>query len=115
MIGVVQLIYVSAGNFGRSPVSVSLLGNNIEELIAAKRELKTALVENDLLKDVVDNDPEGIKEIRLELKDNAYVLGLDVRNVMAQVRSGFFGAQAQRFQRGQDEIRVWVRYSHQRL
>ncbi len=30
---------------------------------------------------------------------------------MAQVRSGFFGAQAQRFQRGQDEIRVWVRYN----
>ena len=39
------------------------------------------------------------------------MLGLDVRNVMAQVRSGFFGAQAQRFQRGQDEIRVWVRYN----
>ena len=29
---------------------------------------------------------------------------------MSQVRSGFFGFQAQRFQRGQDEIRVWVRY-----
>ena len=111
VIGVEQLIYGSGGNFGGSPVSVSLLGNNIEELKAAKRELKTALVENDLLKDVVDNDPAGIKEIRLELKDNAYVLGLDVRNVMAQVRSGFFGAQAQRFQRGQDEIRVWVRYN----
>ncbi len=38
------------------------------------------------------------------------MLGLDLRTVMAQVRSGFFGAQAQRFQRGQDEIRVWVRY-----
>lgn len=29
---------------------------------------------------------------------------------MSQVRAGFFGLQAQRFQRGQDEIRVWVRY-----
>jgi multidrug efflux pump subunit AcrB len=29
---------------------------------------------------------------------------------MSQVRAGFFGFQAQRFQRGQDEIRVWVRY-----
>ena len=29
---------------------------------------------------------------------------------MNQVRAGFFGVQAQRFQRGQDEIRVWVRY-----
>lgn len=110
VLGVEQLIYGSGGNFGGSPVSVSLLGNNIEELKGAKASLKKALLENDLLKDVVDNDPAGIKEIRLSLKDNAYALGLDVRTVMAQVRSGFFGTQAQRFQRGQDEIRVWVRY-----
>lgn len=111
VIGVESLIYGSGGNFGGSPVSVSLLGNNIQELKAAKAALKQNLEENSLLKDVTDNDPAGIKEIRLTLKDNAYLLGLDLRTIMAQVRSGFFGAQAQRFQRGQDEIRVWVRYN----
>ncbi|EAR00577.1 efflux RND transporter permease subunit [Maribacter sp. HTCC2170] len=110
VIGVESLIYGSGGNFGGDPVSVSLLGNNIEELKAAKNELKTAMVNNSALKDVADNDPAGIKEIRLELKDNAYLLGLDLRTIMNQVRAGFFGTQAQRFQRGQDEIRVWVRY-----
>ncbi len=111
--GVESLIYGSGGNFGGDPVSISLLGNNITELKAAKAELKTAMVENSLLKDVADNDPAGIKEIQLGLKDNAYLLGLDLRNVMDQVRAGFFGAQAQRFQRGQDEIRVWVRYDRE--
>lgn len=110
VIGVESLIYGSGGNFGGSPVSVSLLGNNIAELKAAKEELKTAMLNNGNLKDVTDNDPAGIKEIRLQLKENAYLLGLDLRSVMNQVRAGFFGAQAQRFQRGQDEIRVWVRY-----
>ncbi|MCL6267730.1 efflux RND transporter permease subunit [Flagellimonas myxillae] len=110
VIGVESLIYGSGGNFGGDPVSVSLLGNNIAELKAAKEELKTAMLNNALLKDVADNDPAGIKEIRLELKENAYLLGLDLRAVMNQVRAGFFGTQAQRFQRGQDEIRVWVRY-----
>lgn len=110
VVGTESLIYGSGGNFGGSPVSVSLLGNNINELKAAKNELKSALENNALLKDVADNDPAGIKEIRLELKENAYLLGLDLRNIMDQVRSGFFGVQAQRFQRGQDEIRVWVRY-----
>ncbi|MCJ7466937.1 MAG: efflux RND transporter permease subunit [Maribacter sp.] len=113
VIGVESLIYGSGGNFGGSPVSVSLLGNNIQELKAAKKELKEALENNALLKDVADNDPAGIKEIRLELKENAYLLGLDLRSVMNQVRAGFFGAQAQRFQRGQDEIRVWVRYDRE--
>nr|WP_299170299.1 efflux RND transporter permease subunit [uncultured Allomuricauda sp.] len=113
VIGVESLIYGSGGNFGGDPVSVSLLGNNITELKAAKAELKTALLNNALLKDVADNDPAGIKEIRLELKENAYLLGLDLRSVMNQVRAGFFGTQAQRFQRGQDEIRVWVRYDRE--
>ncbi|MCW5518745.1 efflux RND transporter permease subunit [Aureitalea sp. L0-47] len=108
--GAETLIFGSGGNFGGRPVSVSLLGNNIAELKAAKDELKREMVSNPQLKDVTDNDPAGIKEIRLELKENAYLLGLNLRDVMAEVRSAFFGVQAQRFQRGQDEIRVWVRY-----
>ncbi|HEA20222.1 MAG TPA: efflux RND transporter permease subunit [Pricia antarctica] len=110
VVGVESLIYGSGGNFGGAPVSVSLLGNNIEELKAAKSELKAILQSNSALKDIADTDPAGIKEIKLSLKDNAYSLGLDLRTVMNQVRAGFFGVQAQRFQRGQDEIRVWVRY-----
>jgi multidrug efflux pump subunit AcrB len=113
VIGAESLIYGSGGNFGGSPVSVSLLGNNIKELKAAKGELKSYLLNNSTLKDVSDNDPAGIKEIRLKLKDNAYLLGLDLRTIMNQVRAGFFGSQAQRFQRGQDEIRVWVRYDRE--
>jgi len=110
VIGVESLVYGGGGNFGGLPVSVSLLGNDISELKAVKAELKQSLEGNVLLKDVTDNDPAGIKEIRLELNESAYALGLNLRTVMTQVRSAFFGSQAQRFQRGQDEIRVWVRY-----
>ncbi|MCM8569337.1 efflux RND transporter permease subunit [Gramella jeungdoensis] len=111
--GVESLTFGSGGNFGGSPISVSLLGNNLGELEAAKEELKQNLENNSLLKDVTDNDPKGIKEINVQLKDNAYALGLDLGEVMRQIRNGFFGAQAQRFQRGQDEIRVWVRYNRE--
>jgi len=108
--GVESLVFGSGGNFGGSPVAISLLGNDIKELKSAKEELKQALENNPLLKDVIDNDPAGIKEVRIVLKDNAYLLGLNLQTVMSQVRAGFFGFQAQRFQRGQDEIKVWVRY-----
>ena len=110
LIGVESVVYGSGSNFGGKPVSVSLLSNNIKELKKAKSELKQALSSNALLKDIEDNDPAGIKEITLNLKENAYSLGLDLQYVMSRVRAGFFGVQAQRFQRGQDEIRVWVRY-----
>tara|TARA_R110002096_G_scaffold17522_7_gene60627 strand:- start:2043 stop:5237 length:3195 start_codon:yes stop_codon:yes gene_type:complete len=107
----VELLTLGSGrNFGGTPVSVSLLGYNTAELKAATAELRTILENNSLLADITDTDPEGIKEINIELKESAYALGLNLRDVMTQIRSGFFGLQAQRFQRGQDEIRVWVRY-----
>lgn len=111
--GVESLTYGGGGNFGGSPVSISLLGNNTEELKAAKTELKQKMESNALLKDITDNDPRGIKEINIKLNDKAYLLGLNTQGVMSQVRNGFFGFQAQRFQRGQDEIKVWVRYDEE--
>ncbi len=100
----------SGGNFGGKPVSLSLMSSNTEELKAAKEFTKTELEKNTLLKDITDNDPEGIKEIKITLKERAYSMGFTLNSVISQIRSGFFGHQVQRFQRGQDEIKVWVRY-----
>lgn len=105
-----SLTFDSGMNFGGKPVSVSLLSYNINELKAAKEELKEILRSNVLLRDISDNDPAGIKEIRVELNENAYLLGFTLNDVIGQVRAGFNGLQVQRFQRGQDEIIVWVRY-----
>lgn len=105
-----SVIFDSGSNFGGKPVSVSLLSYDIAELKAAKKELKQALSENPLLQNISDSDPAGLKEIKLKLKDQAYLMGYNLGDVIRQVRSGFNGLQAQRFQRGQDEIIVWVRY-----
>lgn len=105
-----SVIFDSGMNFGGKPVSVSLISYNIDELKAAKSELKEVLKSNTLLRDIGDNDPAGIKEIRVTLKDKAYLLGFSLNDVVSQVRAGFNGLQVQRFQRGQDEIIVWVKY-----
>ena len=108
--GVESLVYGSGGNFGGKPFSMSLLSDNIEELKAAKKLMREYLANNASLKDIEDNDPAGIKEIKITLKESAYAMGFRLNDVINQVRSGFFGFQAQRFQRRRDEIRVWVRY-----
>ncbi|MDA3892241.1 MAG: efflux RND transporter permease subunit [Salinivirgaceae bacterium] len=105
-----NLNYGSGSNFGGRPVSVSIIGENIAELKAVKEELKAIMATNSKLKNVTDNNPEGIKEIQINLKEKAQMLGVNLNDVMGQVRSGFFGMQVQRFQRGQDEIKVWVRF-----
>lgn len=111
--GAESIAFGGGRNFGGSPISISLLGNDIPQLKGAKEELKRAMENNALLKDISDNDPTGIKEIKIDLKEKAYILNLSTQEVMNQVRYAFFGFQAQRFQRGQDEIRVWVRYDEQ--
>lgn len=106
-----SVVYGSGRNFGGKPISMSLLSDNTDELKGAKKHLKEYLLKNPLIKDIEDNDPAGIKEIKIKLKDEAYTLGFTLNDVISQVRSGFFGYQAQRFQRGRDEIKVWIRYN----
>ncbi|CAE7250413.1 nolG, partial [Symbiodinium sp. CCMP2456] len=78
-----------------------------------KNQLKEEMKQFSELRDVVDNDLEGVKEVRLKLKDKAFLLGLNPAMVMQQVRNGFFGYEVQRLQIKEDEVKVWVRYSDQ--
>ena len=107
--GVEHLSFGSGSHFGK-PVSVAFLGSNLEELELAKEELKTELRKIPALRDVMDNDPKGIKEINVKLKEKAYLMGLTLQDVLGQVRSGFFGKEVQRLQRGRDQVKIWVRY-----
>lgn len=94
--------------FGK-PVSISLVSYDLEELKGAKDALKMKLKGMKSLADVVDNDQKGIREVTLHLTDKARYLGLTPGGIMSQVRETFFGAQIQRLQRGEDEVKVWVR------
>ena len=111
--GVEKLSFNSGANIGGSPVSVSLQGKDIEKLNEAKQLVYEELRSNPKVKDIVDSSPKGIKEINLTLKDNAQLLGLSLNDVMRQVRNAFFGNEAQRLQRGENEVKVWVRYAKQ--
>ena len=97
------------GNHWGKPVSIAIVGENLKEVRAAKNALKNKLKKINALKDVVDNDPPGLREVTITLKEKALALGLTPKDVMDQVRGGFFGSEAQRIQRGIDEVRIYVR------
>ncbi len=98
------------GHWGKA-ITISLLSNDLNQMDKAKRLLKEKLAEYPVLTDITDSDIEGWREVRLQLKPAAYSFGLTSAEVSRQIRQGFFGHEVQRFQRGEDEIRVWVRYS----
>ena len=106
------LTFGAASAFGR-PISISLIGEDYTQLKAATEEVKTAMKRLSELADVVDNNQEGLREVNIELTEKGKYLGLKLQDVVGQVRSGFFGSEVQRLQRGQDEVRVWVRYDRE--
>ncbi len=95
--------------FGK-PVVIGLMSPNTKELYAAKDELKAQLKALPELKDVIDNDIEGKKELNITLKPKAKYLGLTIGDVSLQVRNAFFGKEAQRIQRNEDDVKIVVRY-----
>lgn len=107
--GAENLSFATFSPFGR-PVSVSLLGNDLRELDAAATELRDELSKMEELKDIIDNNQKGLKEVDIKLKPKAHYLGLTEQEILRQLREAYFGNEVQRLQRGIDEVRVWVRY-----
>jgi len=105
-----QLTYGSRRIFG-SAVAVSFFGKNYDELRAAKKEFKAALNAMPELKDVSDDDVLGSQELNMTLRKQAEALGLNLQTIINQVRQGYFGTEVQRLQRGDDEVKIWVRYA----
>ena len=101
---------VGASHRFGAPVSISLLGYDLEEIDDAKEELKSELKKMSSLYNIIDNSQLGSQEIRIRLKQEAYTLGLTHSSLMSQVRSGYYGALAQRMQEGKNEIWIYVRY-----
>ncbi len=113
-IGVVpgaEKLQVGTGGFWGMPVSVALKSDNLEQLRGAKESLERELKKMPELKDIIDDDPPGLREVRVTLNEKARSLGLTEAGVMNQVRSGFFGYETQRILRGIDEVKVWVRFA----
>ncbi len=107
--GADNVSFATFSPFGR-PVSISFLGNNLEELNAAAAKLREEMEKRDDLKDVIDNNQKGLKEVNIYLKPEARYLGLTEQEIISQLRQSYFGDEVQRLQRGEDEVRVWVRF-----
>ena len=95
---------------GGKAIDLQFSGSNIEELLEVAAITKAQLARYPGVIEVSDTYRSGQPEIKLALTSEAVAMGLSLRDVGRQVRQGFFGEQAQRIQRGRDDVRVMVRY-----
>ncbi|MDZ7805584.1 MAG: efflux RND transporter permease subunit [Gracilimonas sp.] len=96
--------------FGGLPVDISVSGRNLSQIQAASSKLKSLLEQRDDLVDVADTDQRGNPELHLELTKAGEQLGLNLQDLMIQVRTAFFGMEAQNVQRGNNDVRIWVKF-----
>ena len=95
---------------GRAAMTFELSHPNVEMLREASKELQIKLASFEGLYDIEDSYERANDEFELDLKPEAEYLGVTASNLARQVRTAFFGSEAQRIQRGRDEVRVMVRY-----
>ena len=100
----------TGGPGGGPAVSLTLTGSNIEQVARAAKELERRIHLYDGIYDVRNSYERGTAEIKLNIKPEAESLSLTLADLARQVRAGFYGEEVQRVQRGQDEVKVMVRF-----
>lgn len=99
--------FITAGN----AIDIQLEGDNVEELRIIAEKLRYKLGEYPGVIDITDSFRSGKQEMKLSILPSGEALGLTLGSLAVQVRQAFYGEEAQRIQRGRDDVRVMVRYT----
>ena len=101
----------SADSFSAGdPIGLQIKGRDVTELAAAAKHLKATLEQYPGVLDLSDSFRPGKQEVQIDLRDDARSLGVTLADLARQIRQAFYGDEAQRIQRGNDDVRVMVRY-----
>lgn len=91
------------------PINVELSGSDQNKVIEVAEQIRRQLLQYPEVFDIQDNFSGGKEELNISLKPKAHALGLTLSDVALQVRGSIFGIEAQRIQRGREEVRIMVR------
>jgi multidrug efflux pump subunit AcrB len=107
----VELEFGSDAFSAGDPINIELFGL-IEgaDLTQASAKVKQFLSAFSGVSDITDSFRAGKQEVQLSVRESALPLGLTQTDLARQVRQAFYGEEAQRIQRGRDDVRVMVRY-----
>ncbi len=110
--GAVELTFTSDLMGGGKAIDIQFAGPNLDELREVVAQTKEQLAQYPGVIDITDSFRGGKPEVKLAITSKAEALGLSLQDLGRQVRQGFFGEEAQRIQRGRDDVRVMVRYPY---
>lgn len=107
---VVELSFSADAVSMGADIDLELRGRDIEQLGRAASDLTDTLASYGGLYDISNSYRSGKRELALTVLPEAEALGLTQADLGNQVRDAFYGREAQRVQRGRDDVRVMVRF-----
>ena len=105
-----ELSFTSSLFSAGEAINIQLTALDINLLRRAADELKDRLMAYPGVFDITHSFQTGKKEVTLQIRAEAEMLGLSQLDLARQVRQAFYGEEAQRIQRGRDDVKVMVRY-----
>ena len=109
--GAVELKFNSSLFTVGNAIDIQLSGEDVDELRAIAADLRLKLSSYPGVLDITDSFRSGKQELKLTMKPEGEAAGLSLSQLAQQVRQAFYGEEAQRIQRGRDDVRVMVRYT----
>ena len=106
----IELNFTGTSFSGGDPLAVQLKGRDLKQLKRASAYLRTEFARYPGVSELTDSFRAGKQEVRLDILPEAKPLGITLNDLARQVRQSFYGEEAQRIQRGTDDVRVMVRY-----
>ncbi|SMD10619.1 Multidrug efflux pump subunit AcrB [Desulfocicer vacuolatum DSM 3385] len=107
----VQTLDFSASNSGPpgAPVQIGIQGDNLDNLSKAAEKVMATLRSIDGVSQVFSDNSPGKNEFKFYLKPEAEYLGVNLSDVASQIYGNYYGIEAVKIQRDNDEVEVNVR------
>jgi hydrophobic/amphiphilic exporter-1 (mainly G- bacteria), HAE1 family len=102
---------IFSGGPGGNAIEIQLIGDDYGQLTAAAEDLKKEIGTFPGTFDITDNFRPGKMEKRITIKDGAESLGVTMADIATQIRQAYYGDEVLQIQRGEDDLKVVVRYS----
>ncbi len=109
----VQSLDFSASNSGPpgAPIEICIQGETLDQITHAADQIAERLKTIDGVSQVYTDNAPGKNELKFTLKKEAEYLGVNLSDLGGQIYNAYYGAQALKIQRGNDEVQVNVRFT----
>ena len=109
--GAIELSFNRERVGSRPDIDIRFSGEDLDALRTVAAQTRAVLAEYPGVYEITDSFRAGKEELQLSVSPAGEALGISLSDLGRQVRQAFYGEEAQRVQRGPEDVRIMVRFT----